>query len=160
MRIIVLDDGAFCFEGIDKMADGLKKFGDKVRAKLATLDRNQAWLSEQIETSPSQLSKWLNEGNQPGHPYLLRMSDTLGTSINFLIDDRLNEEPKPATIGDDIDSQIIMRFVATLGPEEVAKRIMQGEKARDPGNPVWVGEKYGDKKARPATQGKKAGNGH
>lgn len=149
------------------MADGLKKFGDKVRAKLQSLDRNQAWLSEKMETSPSQLSKWLNEGNQPGHPYLLRMSDILGTTINFLIDDRIDEEPRAPAIGDDLDSQMILRFLSLLGPEEIVRRIVDAEKGRAGSGsgtpkPIFKDETYGEKKNPPGHPGKgrKAGNGN
>lgn len=144
------------------MADGLKLFGDKVRAKLEAMDRNQAWLAEQIGTSPSQLSKWLNDGNQPGHPFLLRMAQTIGASINFLLDDAVAEEPRKVSLGGDIDSQIVLRFMEHLGPAEVARRIMRSEAKAEPER-VVVHDRltYGETQAaQPAAQGgRKAGGG-
>lgn len=143
------------------MADGLKNFGDKVRARLEALDRNQAWLSEQIGTSPSQLSKWLNDGNQPGHPFLLRLSNVLGLPINFLIDDSMDEEPRRFSLGEDVDSQMIMRFMEHLGPAEVVKLIMKGNLKPEPERVVIHDRQtYGEtNKTRPSAQGGRRAGG-
>jgi len=111
------------------MGDGIKKLADKVRTRLEEMERNQAWLADQLVTSPSQISKWLGDGNQPSHPYLLKMSKTLDVSINYLVDDD-QEISSGFQTTNDPDSAVVNYMVRILGPAESARRLTKAYEVR------------------------------
>jgi len=113
------------------MPDGIKLFADKVRTRLEEMERNQAWLADQLGTSPSQISKWLGDGNQPSHPYLLKMSKTLDVSINFLVDDEIPiSDRKSIEVQTDPHSKTVSYLLSIMEPAEAARRLSLAPGAR------------------------------
>ena len=136
------------------MADGIEKLADKVRTRLEEMDRNQAWLADQLGTSPSQISKWLGDGNQPSHPYLLRLSKTLNVSINYLVDDD-QEITTGMPTANDPDSAVVNYMVKILGPAESARRLTKAYEVRT----IETDEEtYGSQKRKNPPMKGRAGN--
>src|SRR5690349_2287368 len=98
-------------------------FAEKVRKRLAEMNRSQADLAEAVGTNQPQVSSWLNQGVIPSTTSVVKASKFLGLSIDYLLDDSMEEPSRtlsePELVLLDLAREFgmvrVLRAVAGLG---------------------------------------------
>lgn len=101
-------------------------FSAKVRDLLKRHRLSQADLAEAIGTNQPQISRWLEKDRPPQKTaLLLRLARSLGTSVDFLIDDAMDEPPAPPELTE--DERYLLRTYRNSGidADTAARRIME-----------------------------------
>jgi transcriptional regulator with XRE-family HTH domain len=87
-------------------------FAEKVRNLLRAHGLSQSDLAEALGTNQQQVSRWLEANTPPKWSYLLKMARTLDVTTDYLIDNSLDEMPRPQSLPE--DETAILRLYRSL----------------------------------------------
>lgn len=92
---------------------------------------NQAELARLIGVPPSRVSEWKNDEGKPSVDHALRMAKVVGTTLDYLADDELDEPPAPSSL--EPDEQFILQLFRDLrlSRDEAARRLAMASDAHD-----------------------------
>jgi transcriptional regulator with XRE-family HTH domain len=125
---------------------GDMEFAEKVKILMGREKLSQADLAEAVGTHQPQVSKWINNGVKPSLPFAIRIARALRVSLDYLMDDSLDEEI--AGISD--DERQILSIARVIGLETAIRRLTVAPEVKVEGT-------YGEMKERERRQGGKDG---
>ena len=62
-----------------------RKLLNRIKVVLAEKDKNNKWLSEQLDNDPAIISKWVTNTTQPNVETLIQISKVLGVTVDDLL---------------------------------------------------------------------------
>ena len=62
-----------------------RKLLNRIKVVLAEKNRNNKWLSEQLDKDPAIISKWVTITTQPNVETLIQISKVLGVTVDELL---------------------------------------------------------------------------
>jgi transcriptional regulator with XRE-family HTH domain len=98
---------------------GDMEFAEKIRLLMGRERLSQADLAAAVGTHQPQVTKWLTSGVRPSLPFALRLARALRVSLDYLMDDTL-EEPS-GDLSD--DERQILEIARVVGYETAIRRL-------------------------------------
>lgn len=113
-------------------------FAAKVKLLLERYRMSQADLAEAVGTHQPQVSKWLNGGVMPSMPLALRVARALKVPLDFLMDDELEELPRPVELPQDEANVLnVYRSLKRTGSLDEDEAITGLASAAHPSKGAW-----------------------
>ena len=75
----------FVYVWIEYIYNMERKLLNRIKVVLAEKNRNNKWLSEQLDKDPAIISKWVTNTTQPSVEMLIQIAKALNVSVNDLL---------------------------------------------------------------------------
>ena len=70
---------------MDRHTNMERKLLNRIKVVLAEKNKSNKWLSEQLDTDPAIISKWVTNTTQPNVETLIQISKVLGVTVDDLL---------------------------------------------------------------------------
>jgi len=95
----------------------MSKLGERIKELLKENNLSQTDLTAKIKVSKAQMNRYINHGVQPPADVLQKMSNALGTTVDFLVNGATEEKAK-ATLK---DAELLQQFKEVEQLNEIDK---------------------------------------
>jgi transcriptional regulator with XRE-family HTH domain len=116
---------------IDANMGDMKRFAQKLNAAMSRADVTQQALVRLMGTGRNTVHRWCKGEQVPPVEYMLRLARALDVSLEYLVDDEMDEPPKLLTE----DERIILLLAHDMGVDKARRRLSladEGPPSRSP----------------------------